>query len=73
MPENYYRPRGPFTRRPGRLAELALAEANNNSWLSYARTIKCACCDRTADQVDGTWYREKWSPPGGEFWCELNN
>lgn len=72
MPENYYRPRGPFTRRPGRLAEVALAEANNNAWLSYARTLKCPCCARDADQVDGTWYRDKTSPPGGEFWCHNN-
>jgi len=68
MPENYYRPRGPFTRRPGRLAENALAKANNNAWLAYARKIECKCCNRTADQTDGTWYQG--SARGAEFVCD---
>jgi len=59
-PLDYYRPRGPFTRKPGRLAMRALQEANSRA-LEYSDLfLECSHCGCTYQQVDsGTFDYDK--------------
>ena len=55
-PLDYYRPRGPFTRKPGRLAMLALRDANDRALWYFDQTLECECHGYTANTVDSGWY-----------------
>ena len=55
-PLDYYRPRGPFTRKPGRLAMLALQNANNRALWYFDQTLECECHGYPNNTVDSGWY-----------------
>ena len=66
---DYYRPRGPFTRKPGRLAMRALQEANSRA-LSYSDDfLECSHCGRTPNEVDSGWFDYHYKTGSRQFTC----
>ncbi len=69
-PLDYYRPRGPFTRKPGRLAMLALRDANDRALWNFDQTLECECCGRTMNEVDSGRFGYHYKTGAREFTCE---
>lgn len=69
-PINFYRPRGPFTRKPGRLAMRALQEANWRA-LDYSdQFLECSHCGCTYKEVDSGTFDYDRKTGAREFTCE---
>lgn len=69
-PINFYRPRGPFTRKPGRLAMRALQEANWRAQDYSDNFVECECCGRTYKEVDSGTFGYHSQTGVREFTCD---
>lgn len=69
-PLDYYRPRGPFTRKPGRLAMRALQEANWRAQDYSDQFLECSHCGRTMNEVESGWFDTDKKTGAREFICQ---
>jgi len=69
-PLNYYRPRGPFTRKPGRLAMRALQEANSRALAYSDDFLECSHCGRTPNEAGSGTFDYHYKTGAREFTCE---
>lgn len=69
-PLDYYRPRGPFTRKPGRLAMRALQEANSRALAYSDDFLECSHCGRTPNEADSGTFGYHYKTGAREFTCE---
>lgn len=69
-PLDYYRPRGPFTRKPGRLAMRALQEANWRAQDYSDQFLECSHCGRTMNEVESGWFDIDKKTGAREFICQ---
>ncbi len=68
-PLDYYRPRGPFTRKPGRLAMRALQEANWRAQDYSDQFLECSHCGRTKNEVESGRFDTDKKTGAREFTC----
>ena len=69
-PLDYYRSRGPFTRKPGRLAMRALQEANWRAQDYSDNFLVCSHCGCTPNEVESGWFDYHYITGAREFHCE---
>lgn len=69
-PVDFYRPRGPFTRTPGRLAMRALQEANWRAQDYSDQFVECSHCGRTMNEVDSGTFDYHYKTGARTFTCE---
>ena len=69
---DFYRSRGPFTRKPGRLAMRALQEANWRAQDYSDSFLVCSHCGRTPNQVDSGSFDYHYKTGAREFRCCIN-